>query len=188
MHLNQNICKDLNEALAGACAIKYYDDPLYLAVSYLFLIDLLPQLPDGFDKSSLSLTPILFLYLYSICIALIRYWTELIFSRIILSDDRNEFICHGRRGKKRRQNQRCLYIKVFTSDVNPSESPFSWDTDGISFVIDNSATALISNERNLFTGPLVTTKATLETAEGVSTATKLVGSLMLVLVLKEDCN
>ena len=74
-----------------------------------------------------------------------------------------------------------LYIKVFATDSDPSESPFSWDTDGIPFIIDNSATAIISNERRFFKGSLVTTKVTLETAEGISTDTKLVGSIRLVL-------
>ena len=59
-----------------------------------------------------------------------------------------------------------MYIKVFTSNDNPSESPFSWDIDGIPFIIDNSATAIISNERKLFTGPLVPTNVTLEQPKG----------------------
>ena len=74
-----------------------------------------------------------------------------------------------------------MYIRVFTSNTNPSESPFSWATDGIPFIIDNSATAIISNERKLFPGPLVPTKVTLETAEGVSTKTKKVGRIRRVL-------
>ena len=30
VHLNQNICHDLDEALAAACAIRYYDDTLHI--------------------------------------------------------------------------------------------------------------------------------------------------------------
>ena len=60
-----------------------------------------------------------------------------------------------------------MYIKLFTSNADPGESPFSWDTDGIPFIIDNSATDIIRNERKLFTGLLVPTKVTLETSEGV---------------------
>ena len=61
-HLNQIICQDLDEALAAACTIKYYDDPLHLAVPYLFFMDLIPEPPDEFVKSLLSLALIL-LYL-----------------------------------------------------------------------------------------------------------------------------
>ena len=49
-HLNQTICQDLDEALAAACTIKYYDDSLHLAVPYLFFMDLLPEPPDVFVK------------------------------------------------------------------------------------------------------------------------------------------
>ena len=160
-HLNQTICQDLHEALAAACTIKYYDDPLHLTVPYLFFIYLLPEPPDGLVKSSLSLALILFAYLYPIFIALIRYWTKLICSSIILSDYKNAFNRHGIGLKKSRQKQPCLYIKVFTSNDDPSKSPFSWDTDGIPFIIDNSATAIIINERKLFKGSLVPTKLTL---------------------------
>ena len=153
-HLDQKTCQDLDEALAAACAIRYYDDYLHLAVPYIFFMHLLPEPPDGFVKSFLSLALILFVYLYPIFIALIRYWKKLIFSCIILTDDKNAFNRHGRLCKKRRQQQPCLYIKVFTSNTNPSESPFSWDTDGIPFIIDNSATAIISNERKLLQAPL----------------------------------
>ena len=151
-------------------------------------MDLLPEPPDGFVKSILSLALILFVYLYPIFVALTKYWTKLICSCIILSDDRNVFI---RRGRHRRKTQRvlpCLYIKVFTTDANPSESPFSWDTDGIPFIIDNSVTAIISNVCKLFTGPLVPTKVTLETAKGISTDSKLVGSICLVLTDNSNQN
>ena len=136
----------------------------------------------------LSLALILFVYLYPIFIALIRYWTKLICYCIILSDDKNSFNRLGRLHKKRQQQQTVLYIKVFTLNTNPSESPFSWDTDGIPFIIDNSTTAIISNERKLFTGPLVPTKVTLETSKGVSTKTKLVGPIRLVLTYDSNQN
>ena len=138
--LNQTICQDLDEALAAACTIKYYDDPLHLAVPYLLFMVLLPETPDGFVKSFLSLALLIFVYFHPIFIALIRYWTKLICSIIISSDGKNAFNRHGRCCKKIRQQQPCLYIKVFTSNSDPSESPFSWDTDGISFIIDKSAT------------------------------------------------
>ena len=87
-HLNQKICQDLDEALAAACTIRYYDDPLHLDVPYLLFMDLLPEPPDRFVKSFLSLALIIFVYLYPIFIALIQYWTKLICSCIILSDDK----------------------------------------------------------------------------------------------------
>ena len=54
-----------------------------------------------------------------------------------------------------------MYIKVFITGAVSQQETFSWDTNGISFVIDNSATAIISNERRLFTGKLNPTSVTL---------------------------
>ena len=79
-----------------------------------------------------------------------------------------------------------MYIKVHTINANSPDESFSWDTDDISFIIDNLATARISNVRKLFTGPLKPTRITMETADGISTYTKLVVSLRLVLT--DDSN
>ncbi|KAL7532041.1 hypothetical protein ACHAXR_004390 [Thalassiosira sp. AJA248-18] len=73
-----------------------------------------------------------------------------------------------------------------TKTTASDENAFSWDTDGIPFVIDNSATGIISNVRKLFVGPLVPTRVTLETAEGLTTKTKFVGTMRLVLT--DDSN
>ena len=76
---------------------------------------------------------------------------------------------------------------MYTIHANhPDENAFSWDTDDIPFVADNSATGIICNVRKLFIGPLVPTKITLETAEGLSTKTKFVGTMQLILT--DDAN
>ena len=63
---------------------------------------------------------------------------------------------------------------MYATNADPYEKTFSWDTNGVPFVIDISATAIISNERRLFHGHLTPTRVTLETADGVSTKTQLV--------------
>ena len=60
-----------------------------------------------------------------------------------------------------------LYVYVLLTDLNEK-----WD---------NYATAIMCNERKLFTNPLTPTSITLETAEGLTIMTKLVGALRLVL-------
>ena len=81
-----------------------------------------------------------------------------------------------------------MCIKVCTTDTDPPNEPFSWDTDGILFIIDNSATAIISNIYKLFSVPLKSTRVTMETAESISTHTKLVGLLRLVLTDNSNRN
>ena len=60
---------------------------------------------------------------------------------------------------------------MYATAAEPNEKTFSWDMDGILFVVDNSETFIISNERRLFHGHLLPTRFTLETADGVSTKT-----------------
>ena len=77
---------------------------------------------------------------------------------------------------------------MYATAADPNEKTFSWDTYGISFVVDNSATVIISNERRLFHGHLTTTRVTLETADGFSTKTQLVGICRLVLTNNTNTN
>ena len=51
----------------------------------------------------------------------------------------------------------------------------------MTFIVNNSATGIISNVRKLFDGPLITTRVTLETAKVLKTSTKYVGTMRLVL-------
>ena len=57
---------------------------------------------------------------------------------------------------------------MYATAADPNEKAFSWDTYGIPFVVDNSATDIISNERILYHGHLTPTRVTLETADGVA--------------------
>ena len=77
---------------------------------------------------------------------------------------------------------------MYATSADPNEKKFSWDTDGIPFVVDNSATSIIRNEHILFHGHLNPTRVTLETADGVSTKTQLVGICRLVLTNNTNIN
>ena len=77
---------------------------------------------------------------------------------------------------------------MYVTADDPTEKAFSWDIDGILFVVDNSATAIISNKRILFHGHLTPTRVTLETADRVSTKTQLIGIFRLVLTNNININ
>ena len=77
---------------------------------------------------------------------------------------------------------------MYATAADPNEKHFSWDTDGILFLLDNSATTIISNERRLFRGHLTPIIVTLETADGVSTKTQLVVIWHLVLTSNTNIN
>ena len=77
---------------------------------------------------------------------------------------------------------------MYAPAADPNEKSFSWDTYGIPFVVDNSAKAIISNERRLFHSHLTPTRVTLEIADGVSTKTQQVGICRLVLTYNTNIN
>ena len=81
-----------------------------------------------------------------------------------------------------------LHIRMYATAADPDEKAFSWDTYGILFVVDNYAIAIIRNERRLFHGHLTPTRVTLETADGVSSKTQLVGICRLVLTNNTNIN
>ena len=59
------------------------------------------------------------------------------------------FVRHGR---KRSHHKQCrlmptMHVKIYATSDDPNEQSFSWDTDGMPFVIGNSATAIICYSR-----------------------------------------
>ena len=120
--------------------------------------------------------------MYPIICGLIFLWMRLFEAYFIKIDKRNMFVQHGRHRHKQVKVIPNLNIKLFTTKANyPEENTFSWDTDGIPFIVDNSATGIIRNVRKLFVFPLSPTRVTLEIAEGLKTSTKYVGTVRLVL-------
>ena len=95
-HLNQKREEDLDEAIAEAIKLVYYDDPLHLAIPYNFFMEMLPEPPDGILKSVFFTTLILFVYLYLIICSVLRLWMRLLGAYI--SQTRNNlFVRHGRK-------------------------------------------------------------------------------------------
>ena len=62
-----------------------------------------------------------------------------------------------------------------------SVSSILFDTDGLPFIIDNSATDAICNERSLFVGIFKQQLVSIKTAEGTFTKQRIIGTLRLVL-------
>ena len=75
-HLNQKQKKDLDEKVAAETTLVFFDDPLHLAVPYVYFLEMLPEPPDGLLKSILSLTLMLIVYLYPVLRGLIRLWVR----------------------------------------------------------------------------------------------------------------
>ena len=134
----------------------------------------------------LSLTLILFEYLYTLVRGLILHWYISIFASLLAKDNRNLFVRYGRRRRTKCIPILNLYTRAFATVDDHREYSFLWDTYVIPFANDNSETSTMWSQRRLFTGPLIPTSGTLYTAEGLTTTIKLVGSIKLILT--DDAN
>jgi hypothetical protein len=79
-----------------------------------------------------------------------------------------------------------MQITMLATFINQYQQPYSFsvDTDGVYFMIDNSANGGICNIKSMFVGDFERQIVTLVTAYGRTTTVKLVGTLRLV--LKDD--
>ncbi len=76
---------------------------------------------------------------------------------------------------------RFLRVSLATSELQESpNNSFSFDSDGLPFVIDNSVTCIICNDRAQFIGNLRAEKLSVETTHG-SASTNYVGTISLTL-------
>ena len=72
-------------------------------------------------------------------------------------------------------------VSLATSELQESpDNSFSFDSDGLPFVIDNSATCIICNDRAQFVGNLRAKKSSVETTHE-SASTDYVGTISLTL-------
>ena len=81
-----------------------------------------------------------------------------------------------------------FHVKRFATAFCPNGNIFSWDTDETPSVVENYATAIISNERKLLTRKFTPAKITLETAEVLTTKTNPVGDICMVLTDDSNVN
>ena len=117
----------------------------------------MPEPPDGALNSMLSINIILFVYLYPVVRLSIIHLTRPIFDSLLAKNNRNAFVQYDRRRREKCRPMPTLYVRAFATADDHSKDYFSWDKDGIPFVIYNSATAIICSQHRLFIGPLVPT-------------------------------
>ena len=159
--LHQRSDKDIEDTVGAVTAKLFYDDPLNLDIQYTFLLESFSDPPDGALKSMLSINLILFVYFYPVVRGLILHLYRSITATIISKDNMNVFVQHCIRRRAKFRPIPTLYYRAFATADYHSKYSFSWDIDGITLVINNSATAIISSQRRLFTGFLIPMSVTL---------------------------
>jgi len=133
-------------AVSTAAQSLYFDDPLRISTAYTYFRELAREPPDN------ALTSLLiFLGIVLINIALVAYGFWAI-----------------RRHKQKQPvgaKRAALASSDLTQQSGDDKTQF-FDTDGIPFVIDNSATCIICNDRSQFVGNLRAETTSVETSHG----------------------
>ena len=125
----------------------------------------LPHPPDHLILKSIAFNSILLIYFTGIAIGFGKLSTHYFSKNKAAKPDFNKCkpikTCRNKSRSKGRHNKKCcctprLEITMLAHDLKsgPSEKIFTPESDGVSFIIDNSATGAICNERSLFVGKL----------------------------------
>ena len=176
-------------------------DPICIIMLYNNMVSHIPELPNGFTLNTISFIVITVLYHFFLSYGIMRLnYRKLstffksrqtkIVSNTTAKRRRRKRRRRGRHTKTRRPKRQLLlkhYIKMFATTMSllatakASARSISFDTDGLPFIIDNSATGAICNERSLFVGSFSQQLVSIETAEGTFTKQRNIGTLRLVL-------
>ena len=135
-HWNQDVAESLTES-AGLVLPRAWD-PLCHLVPYDHLKDKLFKPPDCFLRCALTIGVLLGLY----SVPLVRGAWHLTFQHVCLSFQARAKVI-----------QPCIALAT-EQDSCARNTPVSFDTNGIPFIIDNSVTCIICNKWSLFTKPL----------------------------------
>ena len=196
-HVGQNEKQKMLQAVAAASKDIYFDDPLRLSVPYNYVMKRIPEPPDNDFMHLLACLSIVGIYC---CFAV--YGIARISWYRISGKRADECVNKVRKCKSSKTTGRMSNSKSTTnqdqqdtpstptkrhvlateSDEDDVEVSY-FDTDGITFVIDNSANCIICNDRTQFVGELIKQACHVNTAAGISNS-QYVGTIRVV--LKDD--
>ena len=152
-HLAQSPNRSMAEAVnqASSPLLLFGSDPLRISQLQKWLANQLPTLPDGSLLHVISLVTILAIYLCMIIrgilrIGYLRFYTKAHYvkknssqGQVKRRTSKGKHFCR----RKKKSTLRRLHIKMFMATQATTSECFSADTDGLPFVIDNSATGAI---------------------------------------------
>ncbi len=172
-HLHQHNNEEVADTLADAVGSSQPKnwDPLLLAIPYKYLSALLFKPPDCWLGQWITLATAILIYMIPLCCRA-AYLT---------------YLClfpppsKARPRKPNRLHHRCAALA--TTDLTlRGHTTVSFDTDGIPFIVNNSATCIITNEWSLFVGKLVPVQVQADTIEATQVRHHYEGTMRLELV------
>lgn len=188
-HLATSGNKYLTSATEKTTTILYCDDPLRLSVIYEYVAMRIPELPDNDLQRGMTCFAILCIFMYPV----VRAFFLLPYHKFLgqfkkppttksseNSNNDESIFMPGPRGfilvnadvSSSKPSEGAANIALTTDRVSwdkPEEdvqNGYNFDSDGISFVIDNSATCIICNDRTQFVGDLERQDCHVETSVG----------------------
>jgi hypothetical protein len=142
-HLHQRNNDDVADALSDAAgpSLPRLWDPLRLNIPYQHLSARLFKPPDCYVGRWITFISIIMIYLVPLC----RGAAHLTYLRLFPPPPT---ACSRKRTCR---SQQCTALAT-TNPTARGHTSVTFDTDGIPFIVDNSATCIITNERSLFIG------------------------------------
>jgi hypothetical protein len=186
--MNQQVVQAINYA----AQYKPISDPFYLAAAYNKIAEGLKQPPDCFISQLAISIAILSVFM----VVTMSRFLKLFVSKLSLSKTpvSNKSTCslkvktskQKRKYTRRKQRLKGLprvYLTLLATnhESRNNQNLFTMDTDGVPFIIDNSANGAICNTRSLFLGPFEQKNVTKVTAHGKTSDVMRVGTIRLKL-------
>ena len=193
-HVDEKPCQTVMDAVLQDLQTMriFIDDPLRITVPYEYIAKRQIKPPDGSLYDLIAFVALVLTFMWPI----LRGYAKLLYliwRRRLLSMLRrvrlffrstkvvdNHMTRHAYTSVRRR-HAACL------ADNDDDAYLASWDSDGIFFCVDNSATCIICNDKSMFVGDLHPGKSTVLTSNGEN-APALEGTIRLVLTDDEGAN
>ncbi len=146
-HLHQSTNDDVSLVIEEASGppLQQILDPLCLAIPYWWISQALFEPPDCCLARLVTIAWLVIAY--SVPLArVVLHLTHLCLQRALVTPLRQSFTYNCKISPQ-------VYAFA-SSDPSPCPTSMTFEFDGIPFIIDNSATCIISNVRSLFVGPI----------------------------------
>ncbi len=146
-HLHQSTNDDVSLAIEEASGppLQQIWDPLCLAIPYCWISQALFKPPDCCLARLVTIALLVIAYFVPLAQGVLHL-THLRLQRALVTPVRQSFTHNCKISPQ-------VYAFA-SSDPSPCPTSMTYESNGIPFIIDNSATCIISNVRSLFVGPM----------------------------------
>ena len=195
IHCHRDDATIWSDVLVTAASVPWNTrDTLRIKKPYAYLASRIPNVPDRMIMWIICILEIIIVFIWPILTGTTSLTSRLLFQRLFCLHDyattkgrKNHR--HQKRRQKRSRKQICkkqrflpeIHVKYFATSNKSDDNAFSFDTDGISFVIDDSTTSITYNVQKLFIGPMRPENVVVETTDWLSSKTLYIGTMRIIL-------